>query len=199
MYKAVIDEILSAVMLVFLSPLFVIVGIAIKREDGGDVLHRRVCVGKNGRKFIMYKFRSMCKDADDYEKYFSGKDLERYLRGEKNLNDPRITSIGRFLRRTSIDEIPQLISVFLGNMSLVGPRPVTQREADFYGIMKPYLLSVRPGITGWWQVNGRDKIAYLSEEAKALQLYYVFNQSIILDMKILLKTVAVVLRKDGAK
>ena len=197
--KFLVDEISSAFLLALLSPLFVIVAVAIKLDDGGDVLHRRKCVGKNGKEFIMYKFRSMCMDADNYEKYFSGEELERYLRGEKNRNDPRLTRAGKFMRRTSIDELPQLISVLMGNMSLVGPRPVTAREADFYGDMKPYLLSIRPGITGWWQVNGRDNVAYLSGKAKSLQLYYVFNQCIILDVKILLKTIIVVLRKDGAK
>ena len=190
--KAITLTVAGVTVLSFLSAM-------IKIEDGGDILHKRICVGRNNKVFVMYKFRSMCSDADNIEKYFHGAELEKFLRGDKTINDPRITKTGKFLRRTSIDELPQLLSVLAGNMSLVGPRPVIEREAAFYGIMRDYLLSIRPGITGWWQINGRDNIPYLSEKAKALQLYYVFNRSIMLDIKILAKTVLIVLRGEDAR
>ena len=197
--KWLCDEVASIILLTVLLPLFAVIALMIKMEDGGNILHKRYCVGKNNKTFIMYKFRSMCADADNIEKYFHGETLKRYLRGEKKLNDPRITRTGKFLRKTSLDELPQLISVLAGNMSLVGPRPVIEREAEYYGSMRGCLLSVKPGITGWWQINGRDDLAYLSEESKALQLYYVFNRSMFLDAKILVKTIWLVIKKEGAR
>ena len=198
-YKRLFDVTISGISLLLLSPLFVLIAVIIKIEDGGDILHKRICVGKNNKVFVMYKFRSMCSDADNIEKYFHGEELEKFLRGDKTINDPRITRVGKFLRQTSIDELPQLFSVFSGNMSLVGPRPVIEREAAFYGVMRDYLLSIRPGITGWWQINGRDNIPYLSDEAKALQLYYDFNRKIMLDIKNLAKTVLIVLKREAAR
>ena len=197
--KRVFDVVCSALALVVLSPVFLIVAILIKREDGGPVLHRRICAGPNGKTYIMYKFRSMKVGADDMLDQFSPEQLEQYMRGVKIENDPRITKIGRFLRATSIDELPQLLSVLQSNMSLVGPRPVIEREAADYGALREHLLSCKPGITGYWQVMGRGTVPFLSEEGKNLQLFYVDHQSIWLDIKILFKTVGVVLSKVGAR
>ena len=126
--------------------------------------------------------------------------MEALLRGEKSKDDPRITRIGHFLRKTSIDELPQLFSILQNSMSLIGPRPVTEREAESYGANRALLLSSKPGITGYLQVNGRG-LAFLSEEAKEMQLYYVRNQSMALDIRIMMKTVRVVLggEREGAK
>lgn len=173
--------------------------ILIKHEDGGPVLHRRICVGKGDKTYIMYKFRSMTVNADNMLDQFTPEQLARYLRGEKLEDDPRITRIGRILRETSIDELPQLISVLQSNMSLVGPRPVIEREAAEYAEMREHLLSCKPGITGYWQVMGRGTVPFLSEEGKRMQLYYINHQSLWLDIKILFKTVGVVISKVGAR
>lgn len=198
-FKRVFDLTCSIIALILLSPVFLIVAVLIKREDGGPVLHRRECVAENGRAYIMYKFRTMVLDADNKLDLFTPQQREEYLRGVKIKDDPRITRIGRVLRSTSIDELPQLISVIKSDMSLVGPRPVIEREAEEYGELREYLLSCKPGITGYWQVMGRDTVPFLSDEGKQLQLYYVDHQSPWLDIRILFKTVQVVLSKDGAQ
>lgn len=134
------------------------------------------------------------------EKLKADKELyEKYLRNNYKLEpheDPRITNLGRFLRKTSLDEIPQLINVLKGEMSLVGPRPVVQEELKEYGVKVGEFLSVKPGLTGYWQVSGRSEIGY--PERVNLELYYVYNQSLLLDIKIILKTVWMVLLKKGA-
>lgn len=162
-------------------------------------MHRRICVGKNDKTYIMYKFRTMMLDADDRLDMFTPQQREDYLHGVKIKDDPRITKIGKLLRSTSIDELPQLISILKSDMSLIGPRPVIEREAAEYGELREHLLSCKPGITGYWQVMGRGTVPFLSEEGKQLQLYYVDHQSFWLDIKILFKTVAVVISKVGAR
>ena len=197
--KRFLDITVSLGILVGLSPIFLIIATLIKLDDGGPVVHRRVCVGKDGH-YIMYKFRTMKTDADNLEKYFDSQQMESFLRGEKSKDDPRITRIGHILRKTSIDELPQCLSVLQNHMSIVGPRPVTDREAAAYGAERDTLLRCKPGITGWLQVNGRG-LAFLSDEAKEMQLYYVRNQSLQMDLRILLKTIKVVLggEREGAK
>ncbi len=196
--KRAIDMIGSAVGLIVLLPLLLAITVMIKINDPGKVIYRRVCTGKHGRKFIMYKFRTMIENAEEKTELFSSEALERHLEGDKTIEDPRITKVGKRLRQMSLDELQQLFSVLRGTMSLVGPRPVVQREADEYGDDKDLLLSVKPGITGWWQVKGRQCCPYLSDEAKELQLYYPRYQSLLLDVKILLLTVKVlVLGKDS--
>ncbi len=197
--KRVFDLACSLIALIILSPVFLVVAILIKREDGGPVLHRRICVGKNDKTYIMYKFRTMMLDADDRLDMFTPQQREDYLHGVKIKDDPRITKIGKLLRSTSIDELPQLISILKSDMSLIGPRPVIEREAAEYGELREHLLSCKPGITGYWQVMGRGTVPFLSEEGKQLQLYYVDHQSFWLDIKILFKTVAVVISKVGAR
>lgn len=193
------DVFISAVILIAGSPVFLIVAALIKLEDGGPIFHRRICAGAHGKTYIMYKFRSMKVGADDMLNLFTPKQLEQYLQGVKIENDPRITRIGRFLRSTSIDELPQFLSVLQSNMSVIGPRPVIEREAAEYGELRERLLSCKPGITGYWQVMGRGTVPFLSDEGKRLQLYYVDHRSVWLDIKILFKTVGVVLSKAGAR
>ena len=141
----------------------------------------------------------MVMDADNLERWLTPAQLKTYLTECKLDNDPRITPVGRFLRKTSLDELPQLVSVLKGDMSLVGPRPVVEREAKAYGDYENELLSVKPGITGWWQINARGNSSFLSMESQELQLYYVAHCSLLFDLKILFKTVAVVLKGKGAK
>ncbi len=197
--KRCFDLITSAVLLLFLSPLFGVTALAVKAEDGGSVLHRRKCVGIDNKTYIMYKFRTMIADADNRLDLFSEEQLIQYMQGVKIENDPRITKIGRILRSTSIDELPQLLTVFKSDMSLIGPRPVIEREAETYGSQRKKLLSCKPGITGLWQVKGRGTIPYLSEEARGLQLEYVERQGFLLDLFILFETVKIVLSRKGAR
>lgn len=197
--KRVFDFFASICGLILALPIMLVIAIAIKCTDGGPVIHARICQGKNGNTYKMYKFRSMVVDADNLKRWLTPKQLETYMAECKLDNDPRITRVGRFIRRTSLDELPQLVSVLKGDMSLIGPRPVVDHEADHYGAKKELLLSVKPGITGYWQVNGRSGVPFLSEEAKNLQLYYVEHCSLALDIKILFKTVSVVLKGKGAK
>jgi len=196
--KRVVDILISSVAIILLSPLFAILAILIKIEDGGNVIHKRECIGKK-KNYYMLKFRTMVVDADNYEKYFSPEQLEQYKKEIKLDNDPRITKMGRFLRKTSLDELMQLFNIFKGEMSLVGPRPVIKEELEFYGKYRELLLSVPPGLTGYWQTHGRSNSTYESGERQQLELYYVEHRSFALDIKILFKTVKVILKGTGAQ
>lgn len=193
--KRLLDIIVSTTAIILLSPIMLATLIAIKIDDPGPVLFKQVRSGRNGRKFVMLKFRSMCVDAEAKKK-----ELESLneMGGPvfKMKNDPRITRVGRFIRKTSIDELPQLFNVFIGTMSLVGPRPPLPSEVAQYKPWQRRRLSVRPGITGLWQVSGRNNIDF--EEWMQLDLKYIDSWSLWLDLKILCKTVPAVLFKSGA-
>jgi len=196
--KRGMDIILSLIGLIILSPIFLITAIAIKLDSPGPVIFKQKRIGKNGLPFYMYKFRSMVTNAEEMlrkDPYLYQKYLNNNYKLDPN-EDPRITKLGRFLRRTSLDEIPQLVNVLKGDMSLVGPRPVVMEELKEYGLKTEDFLSVKPGVTGYWQVSGRSGVGY--PERVDLELYYVYNQSIVMDIKILLKTVVSVLLRDGA-
>lgn len=197
--KRIFDMAFSVAVLVLLSPVLIITSLAIKMEDGGPIIYKRYCVGKNGKIFPMYKFRSMVVNADEMVSSFPEKIKEQYLQGIKLTDDPRITMIGKVIRKTSIDELPQFFNVLKGEMSIIGPRPVIEREAKAYVERIHILLSVRPGITGTWQVYGRGEIAYLSIESQNLQLAYVRNMGFGYDLKILGLTFKKVLRREGAR
>lgn len=197
--KRIFDVIISFLSLVILSPLFLIVAIAIKLEDGGPVIHRRYCAGAGNTHYIMYKFRSMKVNADNIEKFFNAEQLAEYKKECKLVNDPRITKVGRIIRRFSIDELPQLLSVLKGNMSLIGPRPIVDFEKKFWGRDIDRVLEVRPGITGYWQVNGRSDATYESGKRQELEMYYVEHRSVGLDIQILLGTIKAVLGGRGAR
>ena len=194
--KRAFDIVASVLALIVLSPLMLIVAVFIKLGSPGPVIHKRWCVGKNGD-YAMLKFRSMVKDADDLEKYLTPEQIKEYKANVKLHDDPRVTKIGKFLRKTSMDELPQLINVLKGEMSLVGPRPVVEEELALYGDNEDEILSAKPGITGYWQTHGRGDSTYETGERQRLELYYVHHQSIGLDIKILLKTVSVVVRRGG--
>lgn len=199
MVKRAFDVVLSALALVVLSPVFLIVAAAIKLEDGEPVIHVRNCVGQNDTSYKMYKFRTMVVDADNYQRYLSPKQQMQLYQEQKVRDDPRITKVGYFLRKTSLDELPQLFSILKGDMSIVGPRPVIEAECRHYGSNLPVLLSVQPGLTGLWQVSGRSECTYESGERQKLELHYARNASLMMDFEILLKTVKVVLRGIGAR
>lgn len=197
--KRLIDIVGALVALVIASPLFLILStLYLFEKPRGNVLYTQYRYGKNGKKFGIYKFRSMVMNAEEKLKADSAL-YQKYLKNNYKLEpheDPRITKLGQFLRKTSLDEIPQLINVLKGEMSLVGPRPIVNEELDEYGPRKVEFLSVKPGMTGYWQVQGRSTLSY--PDRCDIELYYVYNQSIWLDIKILFKTVHVVLWKKGA-
>ena len=184
-------------LIVILFPLFLVVAVLIKAESEGEVIYGRKCVKKDGT-YIMYKFRSMYSDANNLEKYLTPEQIEEHKKEIKVENDPRVTKVGRFIRKTSIDELPQLFDVLKGDMSLVGPRPIAVGEEGNFGEGVEKVLSVKPGMTGYWQTHGRSKATYESGERQRLELYYVDNCSIWMDIKILFATVGVVLSKKGA-
>lgn len=198
--KRAFDIVASLCALILLSPIFLIISGLIKSKDGGPAIHTRICKGKDGNTYKMYKFRSMVIDADNLERWLTPAQLKSYLSECKLDNDPRITPVGRFLRKTSLDELPQLVSVLKGDMSLVGPRPVVDSEISNYSCHElQTLFKATPGITGYWQVNGRSDSTYESGKRQEMELYYVANRSILIDLKILFKTVSVVLKGKGAK
>ena len=195
--KRTFDIVVSLIGLIFLSPLFLIVAIAIYIDDPGPVLFIQNRIGKGTESFRMLKFRSMVIDAEELLEAMPEENRKEFADHFKLKDDPRITRIGRFIRKTSIDELPQLINVLLGDMSLVGPRPPLLAEREAYGRHLAAIMSVRPGVTGYWQVHGRSDIAF--EERIELNEYYIAHQSIQLDLKILLETVKVVVTKEGAE
>lgn len=196
--KRLSDIVISAVALIILSPLLLCIAILIKAEDGGPVIHHRQCVGKNG-KYDMLKFRTMVTDANDLKKYLSDEQIREYQKNIKLDDDPRITKIGKILRKLSLDELLQFVSILRGDMSIVGPRPVVFEETAFYGNRLNDLLEARPGLTGYWQVNGRSDCTYESGKRQELELYYVEHRNIKLDIQIFFKTFIVVLRRNGAR
>jgi undecaprenyl-phosphate galactose phosphotransferase len=197
--KRLFDLIAASLLIVFLSPLLLYIAWRIRREDGGRALYAQERIGRNGKLFGCFKFRSMVMDADDRLKQYlhSRPDLAaEYERNFKLRNDPRVTRIGKFLRRGSLDELPQLFNVLRGDMSLVGPRPLLEREIDRYGANICLYHLVYPGITGLWQVSGRSETTF--DERAYLDAWYVKNWTLWYDIVILLRTVKVVLRREGA-
>ena len=194
--KRLFDIIVSLLGLLILSPLFLLLTILIKCDSKGPVFFIQKRVGRNGKKFGIFKFRTMRINAEELIASFTPEQLKEWKENFKLKNDPRITRVGKFLRNTSLDELPQLINIFIGNMSLVGPRPIVEEELEWYGEKKSVLLSVRPGLTGWWATNGRSEVSY--PERCDYELYYVYNCSLLLDIKILFKTFSAVFSRKGA-
>src|SRR6266571_1738534 len=193
--KDAFDKVVGVSALALLAPVFIIVAIAIRLSDGGPALFRQTRVGKDGRTFTVYKFRTMVLDAEDRKAQLAvSNEKDGVL--FKIRNDPRITTIGARLRRWSVDELPQLINVVRGDMSLVGPRPALPEEAARYRAHVRRRLAVQPGLTGLWQVNGRAELSW--EESVRLDLRYVENWSFLLDLQILWKTWSAVSRGSGA-
>ncbi|MED9947783.1 sugar transferase [Peptacetobacter sp.] len=187
-YQRVLNILLSIIGLAIGIPLIIIFGIRIKIEDNGPITYKQERLGKGGKRFYIYKLRSMRTDAEKFGAQWAEKD------------DPRITKVGRFIRKTRIDEIPQLFNILKGDMSLIGPRPERPQFTEQFNREIPGFinrLAVKPGLTGWAQVNG----GYDMTPAEKLveDIYYIKNRSVLLDFKIIFKTVAVVLTGDGAR
>jgi len=194
--KRIIDIVLSAVALIVSSPIMLGVAIAIKLDDGGPVLFKQTRVGIHGKPFTMYKFRSMVTNAEEIKAKLAAESgqTDRFI--FKLKDDPRITKVGKFIRKTSLDEFPQFFNVFKGDMSLVGPRPALPDEVARYGSLYSTRLLVKPGITGPWQVSGRSDLS--QEQSEFLDVSYIENWSITGDLAILAKTVMVVFRGTGS-
>ncbi|MED4054185.1 sugar transferase [Niallia taxi] len=182
--------------LLFLSILFLIIAICIKVEDPkGKVFFKQLRVGKDGKEFYMYKFRSMVANAEDkLNELLEMNEVDGAM--FKMKNDPRVTNIGRFIRRTSIDELPQLYNVLKGEMSLVGPRPPLPREVAEYTNFDKQRLLVVPGCTGLWQISGRNELNF--NQMVDLDLQYIKNRTLLFDIQIIIKTVICMVKKDGA-
>ncbi len=192
--KRLIDIVLSFFGLIILLPVFLIIAICIKLDDGGDVLYFREIIGYHGKRFFALKFRTMIPKADAYLGHHPEL-LQEYQKNIKLINDPRITHIGRFIRRASLDEFPQLFNVLLGQMSLVGPRIIHPGELPRFGEFAQKRLSVKPGITGLWQISGRQHFSY--DERVLLDMQYIDSRSSINDLLILFKTVKVLFVHSG--
>ena len=197
--KRVIDISISLILLILLIPILIVVSILIKLESTGPVFFRQSRIGQNGHPFTIYKFRTMYVYANEN---IQRKYLKEILEKENEqpvfriVDDPKITRIGRFLRITSLDELPQLINILKGDMSLVGPRPSLPFEYSKYEDWQKERVTVKPGITGLWQISGRFRMSY--DEMVKLDISYIKKRSILLDIEILIKTVSLVLTGKGA-
>ncbi|MEO7673049.1 MAG: sugar transferase [Pyrinomonadaceae bacterium] len=206
--KRLSDIVISAAAIVFLSPVWLIISILVKLDSKGTILFQQERVGMDGRIFLCYKFRTMAADSDDllhreaYQKNIGG-EASANSGGEgepvfgKVKDDPRVTRFGRRLRRSSFDELPQILNVLKGDMSIVGPRPPIAYEVEKYDIWHRKRLDMKPGITGLWQVSGRNRLTF--EEMVKIDLFYIENWSLWLDLKIILLTLPAILRGDGAR
>ena len=195
--KMLFDMVVVIGSLPVIAPVLLLIGIMVKVTSPGPALFRQARIGKNGKEIRVFKFRSMHRDAEEKLAELLAKARAEWKKTHKLRHDPRVTKLGAFLRRTSLDELPQLINVLCGDMSLVGPRPVTEVElADKYKGKADYYKLVRPGITGLWQISGRSDISY--EQRVNMDSWYVFNWSLHIDLVILYKTIWVVLGRRGA-
>ena len=193
-FKRILDVICSVVALIVLSPVFLVTALAV-RSDGGPAFYKQTRVGKNNTHFEMYKFRSMCKNAENLQD-----DLMKYNEMDgpvfKIKGDPRITKVGKFIRKYSIDELPQLLNIVKGDMSIVGPRPPLVREVEQYNSYQMQRLLVTPGLTCFWQADGRSDLSF--DDWMDMDMKYIKRRNIFLDIKLIVKTVFAVIFKRGA-
>ena len=194
--KRIIDILLSSIGLIVLSPVFLVIALLIKKESNGPVFFKHKRIGKNGKEIEIYKFRSMVPNAEELMKKFTPEQMKEFKENFKLEDDPRITKIGKFLRKTSLDELPQLINILKGELSIIGPRPIVKEELEKYRNNKEKFLSVTPGLTGYWAANGRSNTTY--EQRMEMELYYIDNISFKMDMKVFFKTIESVIKKEGA-
>ena len=199
--KRFTDIIFGIIGVILLIPLTIAIYIARKilKEDDGPLFYEQLRIGKDGKHFRLYKYRTMVVGADEKLKNYLEENEEarkEYEENHKLKNDPRITKLGKFLRKTSIDEVPQFINVLKGDMSLIGPRPIVDSEIPKFGNRMKIVHSVRPGITGYWAINGRSDTTY--EKRVDMETFYAENYSLKLDVEIFIKTIGAVLNKEGA-
>lgn len=205
-WKSIIDRLLAAVLIVVLSPLLAIIALIIRLDSSGSVIFRREQVGENGKKFMMYKFRTMRSNSNDYKykAYLISYILEDapYKIGQngqgvyKVVDDSRVTKFGAILRKTNLDELPQIFNILKGEMSFIGPRPDIPFAVSMYNDWHLQRLKVKPGITGLWQVAQRKELSF--KDMVSLDINYINKQSLLLDIKISLLTISVILKMDGS-
>ena len=194
--KRFFDIVLASIGMIVLSPIFLIISLAIKLESKGPIFFKHTRIGKDGKIIKIYKFRSMVNNAEDMIKEFTPEQMKEYRENYKLTNDPRITKVGKFLRKTSLDELPQLINIIKGDLSIIGPRPVVSDELKKYGTNTRKFLSVTPGLTGYWAANGRSCTSY--EQRMQMELFYIDNLSLKMDIKVFFKTIEAVIKREGA-
>lgn len=194
--KRLIDIIGSLIGIILLSPIYIIIAILIKFDSPGKVVFGHTRKGKGGKDIKVYKFRTMYSNANEIFESFTPEQKEEYYKNFKLDNDPRVTKLGGFLRKTSLDELPQLFNILKGDMTIIGPRPIVEKEISKYGNKAEKLFSVVPGLAGYWQANGRSDTTY--EERVEMDMYYIDNMSFWLDAKILFQTAISVLKGEGA-
>lgn len=198
--KRIADIIGAIIGIIITIPLSLIVFIGnIVTKDNGNIFYTQNRIGKNGKNFKMYKFRSMVIGADEILQEYLDSNLdakEEYRINKKLKDDPRVTKVGKFIRKTSIDEFPQFINVLKGEMSLVGPRPYLPKEIEDMGEYYQYVIKLRPGLTGLWQISGRNDVSF--QQRLELDKEYLEKRSIFMDLKILIKTILKVFKKEGA-
>ena len=198
-FKRVLDVAISVTALLIIWPILLIIALLVK-QDGGPAFFAQSRVGRNGHLFKLYKFRSMKVGADKLEDILTPEELAAYRKEYKLQNDPRVTKLGNFLRKSSLDELPQLWNIIRGDMSLVGPRPLLPSEltGNYTPEERQLLMSVQPGLTGYWQAMSRNESSYLTGERQMQELYYIGRVSFLMDVKIILKTVERVITGKGA-
>ena len=194
--KRLIDIIGSLIGIILLSPIYIIIAILIKFDSPGKIVFGHTRKGKGGKDIKVYKFRTMYSNANEIFESFTSEQKEEYYKNFKLDNDPRVTKLGGFLRKTSLDELPQLFNILKGDMTIIVPRPIVEKEISKYGDKAEKLFSVVPGLAGYWQANGRSDTTY--EERVEMDMYYIDNMSFYLDVKILFQTAISVLKGEGA-
>ena len=195
--KRLFDFVLSFIAIVLAAVPMLVIAVIIWMDDHGPVLYIHQRIGKNGKKFPLLKFRTMHVNAEEMIREFSSEQKKEWEENFKLEKDPRVTRVGRFLRRSSLDELPQLFNILKGELSIVGPRPIVDAELEQYGDKKEKFLSVKPGLTGYWQAYARSTCTY--KQRMEMELHYVDNANFWWDIKIMFATVGAVLRGRGAK
>ncbi|WP_330901829.1 sugar transferase [Ramlibacter monticola] len=198
--KRAMDILGAVALLVFFLPLLLVVALGVRMSSRGPIIYSQERIGLGGKKFRFYKFRSMVENSEEVFTSFLDSDHEARAQWEKYQKldrDPRITAFGKFIRKTSLDEFPQFWNVLVGDMSLVGPRPCMPNQKDLYGVYWRHYCAVRPGLTGLWQVSGRNRLTY--QQRVLLDAQYVRNWSVWRDIQILARTVSVVLTAQGSR
>lgn len=191
--KRLIDIILSIILLILLFPLLIAIAVIVKISSRGPIFFAHKRIGKNGKEFKLYKFRTMVPNAEELINDFLPEQMKEFKNSYKLKNDPRVTRIGKVLRKNSLDELPQLVNVLKGDLSLIGPRPIIREELEKYKNNKDKLLSIKPGLTGYWVAYNTLETTY--EERIQMELYYVDNVSFRLDVKIFFKTIIAVISR----
>ena len=196
--KRTFDIFCSFFGLLVLSPVFLVVAVIILAERSGKgAFFKQKRMGKNGKYIYIYKFRSMINDAENVKRWLNKEQLKQYYSEYKVANDPRVTKTGRFLRRTKLDELPQLLNVLKGDLSLVGPRPIQEEESVLYGKDMDLLLSIKPGLTGYWQAYCSGDTTYSNRKRQRMELFYVKHRNAGWDLKICFATVGAILKKTN--